>query len=361
MSMLLNLTLTPDQRDLLVAIAQPWKETGEWPLWANIQHQFDMDGRDADTIFHSLRRVGHEAPYASGYGYTIPMRAPIAPGDKVRLTVAGLYRLPKGRIAVGEPFVRALRHMIDLYIGRPILTDGVPTIILRSGELEAALPDLDPWFVKVLPDLLSHEPAISTGGAHTGDGWEREVTRSVMQFRGIHTVEEYIEKTCEIVLKNAAQYAPAAVVEAPVAAEPERAPYIDPGLLDDLEAAAASTTWKVHKLIALCNGLNDAYATGNAYVCAAMIRAIMDHIAPAFGHKDFKVVASQHAFVTQRADKIHAQKLVDFKDISDDAMHRQIGPSVPVLTMDNIPEPVRLNAMLQELLTILRKEAAGNP
>ncbi|MFJ8488441.1 hypothetical protein ACIRBZ_08625 [Streptomyces sp. NPDC094038] len=111
----------------------------------------------------------------------------------------------------------------------------------------------------------------------------------------------------------------------------------------------------------MCNGLNDAYAAGNAYVCAAMIRAILDRNPPAFGEKDFKVVASQHTFVTQRTDKVHAQKLVAFKDISDDGLHRQIGPSVPVLTMDNIPEPVRLNAMLQELLTILRKEAAGNP
>lgn len=78
-----------------------------------------------------------------------------------------------------------------------------PHFILRSGEPTAALPDLEPWFVTA----LSYEPAISTGGAHLGDGsWEREVTRSVMQFRGMHTVEEYIDKTGEIVASNAAQF-----------------------------------------------------------------------------------------------------------------------------------------------------------
>lgn len=40
-----------------------------------------------------------------------------------------------------------------------------PYFILPSGELSAALPDLEPLSVKALPDLLSYEPAISTGGA----------------------------------------------------------------------------------------------------------------------------------------------------------------------------------------------------
>ncbi|SES39623.1 hypothetical protein SAMN04487983_104866 [Streptomyces sp. yr375] len=32
-------------------------------------------------------------------------------------------------------------------------------------------------------------------------------------------------------------------------AEPERSPYADLALLDDLETAAAGTKWKVHKLV----------------------------------------------------------------------------------------------------------------
>jgi hypothetical protein len=119
-------------------------------------------------------------------------------------------------------------------------------------------------FVVALPDLLSYEPAISTEGAHLGDGsWELKITRSVMQFRDVRTGEEYVAKTREIVTKTAAQYQPTVVVEElSLHTEPERAPYIDGALLDDLEQAATNTKWKVYRLIALCQGLNDATRLG---------------------------------------------------------------------------------------------------
>ncbi|MFB7707490.1 hypothetical protein [Streptomyces sp. NPDC056105] len=348
--------LTQDQRGLLDAIAHQWLDRGEWPLWANVQHYFDMRGKDADAIFHSLPRVGTETPFGAGYGFTLPMRAPIGANDRVRLTVAASLVVPQVRMVAGEPFVQALRHMIDLYTSRPTHFDQVPTIILRSGELKTALPNLKPWFVKVLPDLLSNEPTISTGGAQTGDGgWEREVTRSVLQYRTVQSVEEYIEKTCEIVLRAAAQYAPvAAVVEAPTPTGPERAPYVDLALLKELEEAAAKTTWKLRKLLDLCRELNDNYVADNPYACAALIRALLDHVPPVFGQKGYAAVASQHTFTMQRTDKEHAKKLLDFKSVADDVMHRPIGTSVPVVGMGDLPEPVRLNALLQEMLTVLR-------
>lgn len=39
-----------------------------------------------------------------------------------------------------------------------------------------------------------------------------------------------------------------------------------------------------------------------------------------------------------------------------DVMHRPIGPSVPRVSMDDIPRPLRLNAMLHELLAVLRTQ-----
>ncbi|MER6789527.1 hypothetical protein ABT330_33760 [Streptomyces sp. NPDC000658] len=357
MTTLLNVTLTPDQRDLLEVIAAPWLARGEWPLWANVQHHFDMRGEDADAIFHSLPRVGTQTPFGAGYGFTLPMRAPVDGKDRVRLTVAASLVVPKVR-PVGEQFVQALQHMIHLYTSRPMHFDQVPTIILRSEELEEALPDLPVWFFDVLPDLLSNEPTIITGGVHTSRrAWEREVTRSVLQYRRVQSVEGYIEKTCEIVVAAAAQYGPAIAVAATVAAEPERSPYIDAGLLAELETAAATNRWKVHKLIALCQGLNDAYIAENPYACAAMIRSILDHIPPVFGHTDFKHVAAQHVFSMKRNDKTHAQRLAAFKDIADDVMHRPIGHTTPRISMDDLPEPIRLNAILNEVVIVMPKSA----
>jgi hypothetical protein len=257
------------------------------------------------------------------------------------------------RRVAGEPFVQTLRHMIDLYSNRPVAVDDVPTVILRSKELEAALPHLEPWFVNVLPDLLSHEPAINTGGVGLADGsWEREVTRSVWRFRGVGSVEEYIERTIEIVTENAAQIAPApAAVEQPPIAAPGRGPYVDPALLDELEKAAQTTTWNLDRLIALCRELNHNYTADMPHASAAMIRTILDHIPPVFQHQDFKQVAAQHPF--GRTDKAYARDLVSSKSVADDALHRQIGKSSTVLAMDDLPSPVRLRAMLRELLTLL--------
>lgn len=172
----------------------------------------------------------------------------------------------------------------------------------------------------------------------------------------MRTVEEYVAKTCEIVVANAAQYAPTVVQEA-LAAEPSRGAYVDVDLMAELETAAATTGWKVHKLIALCQDLNDAYAAGNPYACAAMIRTILDHIPPVFGHTNFKYVAAQHVFSMKRNDKMQAQKLAAFKDIADDVMHRPIGRTVPRISMDDLPEPIRLNAVLNEVVVMLPKTA----
>ncbi|MCC5034816.1 hypothetical protein DMH02_016715 [Streptomyces sp. WAC 00631] len=355
MNTLFDVTLTEDQRNLLTAIAHPWLTTGEWPLWANVQHQHDLRGKDADVLLNSLPNVGIEGPFAASYGFVFHPRPHVSPRDRVNLTVAASLVLPEVKMATGEPFVKVLRHMIDLYIGRPIAANDVPTVMLRSTELMAEYPYIKPWFIKVVPDLLSHEPAISTGGATLGDGsWEREVTRSVMQYIGVESVEDYIAKTIKIVTANAAEITTTPVEPSePQTFTPERAPYVDPALLDDLEKAARTSTWKLHKLIALCQELNDNYVARNPYACAALTRAVLDHIPPVFGHKDFKQVAAHHSFAVQRTDKAHAQKLTAFKDIADDALHRPISTAIPGIAMGDLPEPARLNAILQEVARLL--------
>ncbi|MEU6578293.1 hypothetical protein [Streptomyces sp. NPDC046805] len=53
MNTLFDVQLTQDQRSLLDVIAQPWLARGEWPLWVNVQHYFDMRGQDADAILRA--------------------------------------------------------------------------------------------------------------------------------------------------------------------------------------------------------------------------------------------------------------------------------------------------------------------
>ncbi|MEV4429809.1 hypothetical protein ACN9M0_32870 [Streptomyces sp. R-07] len=370
MSTLFDLSISHQQIGLLAHLASPWLATGEWPLWGNVQHHYDQRRIDADDLLASLPRLGRETPFGAGYGFTTGIRPPVGEGDRVRLTIAAAIVLPEMRMMAGEPFIRVLRHMIDLYTSKPSSSTEVSKAYLRSEELTLAIPGLTSTFIQALPDLLSYEPAISSGnGTSRPDGtWEREITRSVLQFRDVTTLEEYLDKTTEIVHVNAPDYSgtsghisgfsfgqvPAQIAPA-ASGTTDRGAYVAADLLEDLVEAGAKSTWKVHKLVALCQGLNDAYAAGNPYVCAAMIRAILDHIPPLFGHTSFDQVAAQHRFAMQKTDKAHAKVLAGSRVIGDDVMHRPIGPSVPAISMGDIPEPVRLSAVLHEVLTLLRK------
>ncbi|MER5449536.1 hypothetical protein ABT065_28520 [Streptomyces sp. NPDC002764] len=353
MNALVNAVLSADQQHLLHTIAMPWIQTAEWPVWGVVQQHFDQRRLDADDLLQSLPRIG-VTQLRAGYGFTTPQSAPLTDLSRVRLTAAASLVLPEMKMLVGEPFVRVIHHMVKLYVDRPVSTSAIHDVMLRSDELAAAMSSLKPWFLKALYDLLAHEPAMHGIGAIRTDGsWEwRKIDRSVLQFRDITSVEDYVLKTCEIVMGRETQFVARASASAPAVAV-ERNSYVYRGLLDDLEKASRTSTWKVHKLIALCRELNDNYAAGNPYACATLLRAVLDHIPPVFGHRDFKQVAAQHTFAVQRTDKAHAQKLVAFKDIADDALHRPISTTVPVLSMDDLPEPARVNSILQEVVRLL--------
>ncbi|MFE7551051.1 hypothetical protein [Streptomyces gardneri] len=377
--------LTTDQRELLRYIAEPWIRTGQWHLWGTVQHHFDRRNLDAETLLRSLPRVGTSTPYAAGYGYTTGIPRQLAEHDCIRLTIASCLVLDEMTEAASKPFNITLKVMEQSYLApRPNQPGTTTDRFLRSRTLLNPRPTklrpgpLHPRFVDALPELLSYEPAIASGNKITApDGsWKLKITRSVLEYRGVRSITEYVDKTCQIVTANAAQHTNYAVVgdahpvsvgspahdmpltgtnvkaTVPIA---ERPPYLDTTLLTELEEAAHGTKWKVHKLLALCDELNSNYATGNAYACAALIRAITDHIPPVFGHRDFKQVAAQHTFTVQRTDKAHAQKLVAFKDIADDALHRPISPNLPLVTMNDLPEPTRLRAVLHELASVLRQ------
>ncbi|MFD3945533.1 hypothetical protein [Streptomyces sp. NPDC058579] len=368
MSTLLDADLTADQLVLLHLLGAPWAETGEWPRWGYVQHHFDTKRRsDAEAILRSLPRIGSDTPFGAGYGLTTAVTDHRAIGetDTIRLTIAGSIHIASMRQKAGIPFVRVLKHMIQLWDDKPVSPSDPGKAYLRSEGLAQKLR-LRQVFVDALPDLLSYEPAITTGnGTTTADGtWEREITRSVLQYRDTKGLEDYIAATERIVATNAAQYIsfpatshlPQPTPDPTPAATDSQPPYLDAELLADLAGVAEDTKWKLGKLLALCHELNNNYAARNPYACAALIRAITDHVPPVFGHADFKQVAAQHTFAMQRTDKAHARALADFKDIAHDALHRPISPNLPMITMHDLPGPTRLRAVLHELVTVLQRQ-----
>lgn len=68
--------------------------------------------------------------------------------------------------------------------------------------------------------------------------------------------------------------------------------FLDGNTLQQLRTTTC-TTYDLCKLVRFCEELNDAYARGNYLSTALLIRAVMNHVPPAFGCKTFKEVTAQ--------------------------------------------------------------------
>jgi hypothetical protein len=63
------------------------------------------------------------------------------------------------------------------------------------------------------------------------------------------------------------------------------------------------------KLLKLISELNDNYSHGNAYTAHVLLRAILDHIPPMFGYKNFTAVVNNYPW--SQTDKAYMRKLLD--------------------------------------------------
>jgi hypothetical protein len=99
--------------------------------------------------------------------------------------------------------------------------------------------------------------------------------------------------------------------------------------------------------VQLLRELNFNFANNQPLACSALLRAVLDHVPPAFGAETFAQVVSSWQ---GRTDKRYLEKLRDFRNHADDVMHRQIGPRRSQIDMDDMPAAPALNAMLDGLL-----------
>ena len=100
------------------------------------------------------------------------------------------------------------------------------------------------------------------------------------------------------------------------------------------------------KLARLVAELNDNHSRGNAYAAHALLRALLDHIPPLLGCRDFTMAANNYPW--GRTDKSYAHRLQDFKLQADDALHRQISRRPDRLDLTDMPPKIWINTILQE-------------
>jgi hypothetical protein len=122
--------------------------------------------------------------------------------------------------------------------------------------------------------------------------------------------------------------------------------YVDPQVSASLAARAEAIGLDPGKLTRLVAELNDNYSRGNAYASHALLRAILDHIPPLLGCRDFQAVANNYSW--SRTDHSYARRLLDFKLQADDALHRQISKRTGHLGIDDMPPKVWVNRILEE-------------
>lgn len=371
--------LTPEQEALLVAMAAPYVANGTWSVWQHIQEVMDAQGYDADRVIKTLPKAGAQGSSGMSYGlvHGVSPSMHIPEEHRPGLTVAAAVHAPELRPVLSAPFLAMLRRMVKLR-RRAITTPEAVTEHWASAE------DLDTRREQVwrgvgpqetrrrLLDVLRFEPVGWSGGRREVDGEPHsELTRWVLKFADVNDLESYVSRTVDYVTPHrdgsseaspsgltglAARLSRAQQIPAQPALEPDAPVYVKEALIAELEEFDGAGKFFTDKLVQQLRELNDNFARRNAFSCHSLIRAVMDHVPPAFGQKKFEQAVAQ--FPWGQTDKKYLGKLREFRDQGDDVMHRQIGPRRNRIDMDDVPAPAALNTLLEGLLGVLRKHRA---
>jgi hypothetical protein len=214
--------LSPDQEHLIRVIFEPFDQAGEWPVWQYIDLTLDSRfGIDtAADVLASLPSVGERSPISLSYGLTWPQDSHVQPrlGVPVALTVAGLRHLPEA-----EPLLRSFaaviqylvernrnlipspRKVVEATVTSAELVDKVLTASIGGG----AAPPVEATMRKVR-QLLGHEPFLNAVEQPDPaiEQWTLRVPAVLRAYRGVTTIDDYLDRVIEQVAPQAPPLAP---------------------------------------------------------------------------------------------------------------------------------------------------------
>ena len=337
-----------------------------WPVWHYVQSELDRDGLEADTLIRSLPRVGSVNSIGPSYGIAWFDDRMLREDSRPALTVAAGAHVGDLYSDFAEPFIRVLKLLVDWYANFPVSPHEVTQVSVTADDLAQSLPVLSKGGLLRLPEILNHEPPTrGSGSVDQADPtkWTRYLNRYILQYRGIYTLEDYLDRVKELhpdpgvqVGHEHAVFQIASSIEttspaAPVSPAPETL-YIKASLASELEKkAAGSVAWNLDKLVRLVSELNENYARGQAYASHALLRAILDHTPPVFGMKSFDEVVDNYKW--GQTDKKYLKALKSFRAAADDVLHRQIRKGADVIGIEDMPQSAYVNAFIRGLVDIL--------
>tara|TARA_R110000787_G_scaffold278220_1_gene387879 strand:- start:727 stop:1497 length:771 start_codon:yes stop_codon:yes gene_type:complete len=112
-----------------------------------------------------------------------------------------------------------------------------------------------------------------------------------------------------------------------------------------------SKEWDTRKLVRLCQELNAAYAAKNYISVALLARAVIDHVPPIFGQKNFENVVAQHGTKSFKEAMSHLH--MSMRKIADSYLHGQIRSRETLPNANTVDVRRDLDVLLGEVIRII--------
>lgn len=345
--------LRTDQYRLLQAVYDHFRDAGTWPTFDEIDRQLDRGRRPLDA-----GKLARTIPTEILPGFQRPPHIP----KEVRLALEGVA-LCNGSEDDVERFLSALRCMAQRWRNYTPEPGGAATSpVVNNKQLARSLriPKREAAALSRLFELLRGEQwGWDSAQGPDGDGlWSFHLSRDVRRFRHVRSLDDYraaqsqwrLETKMRMVDDRSVPGDPDAATpaSAPVEGSLQQGPsYVGAAVIREIESAKQRSKWDCRKLLELIRELNVNVASGNGYAANALLRAILDHVPPVFGCKNFAGVVSNVSW--GRTDENYVRQLIAFRVPADDALHRQITktPTSP-LTVDDLPPRRAINRLLDE-------------
>lgn len=123
--------------------------------------------------------------------------------------------------------------------------------------------------------------------------------------------------------------------------------FVEPSVVDQLRQCP-SKKFDLAKVIRFCEELNDSYSSGNYLASTLLIRALLNHVPPIFGHTTFQQVVSQ----SPRSVKELLKPLEEIsRDVADLHTHSTIRHKESLPTKSQVePFKASLEVLLHEIV-----------
>ena len=133
---------------------------------------------------------------------------------------------------------------------------------------------------------------------------------------------------------------------------PQTAPnssYISSNLVEKLVAAAKKSDYETTKLEAILDELNDASARNKAQSAHALVRTLLNHIAPLFGYNTFAEVANNQQWSRTEKKRIHEIETL-FRFDADESLHSPISKRNTAVDMQSV-------GLIRRTVSVILEEA----